>query len=140
MLECLPARPPVINSIFPAKTNSSSIDLSPTTSSLAPLTVYLLQFYSPFSSFSRDSDVAYGFIESVDIIQIIPNVMIVIKGSTTSTYLLRDWAFSATQMLFFNMLSQIVALQLTMKPIFGGQIYVPQAERTVAGTDHGVAV
>ena len=82
----------------------------------------------------------YGFIESVDIMQMIPNVMIAIKGSTTSACLRRDWAFSAIQMLFFDVLSQIVASQPTVKPIFGGQIPVPQTERTVTGTDHGVAV
>lgn len=82
----------------------------------------------------------YGFIESVDIMQMIPNVMIAIKGLTTSASLLRDCAFDAVQMLFFDVLSQIVASQPPVKPIFGGQIYVPQTERTVTGTDHGVAV
>jgi hypothetical protein len=76
----------------------------------------------------------------VDIAQMMPNVMVAIKGLTTSACLLRGRAFCATQMLFFDVFPQIVASQPTVKPIFGFQCYVPQAERTVTGTDHGVAV
>lgn len=58
LLECLLARPLVIDGFFPAKANNGSIDLSPTASSLSLLIVCLLRFYFPFSSFLRDSDVA----------------------------------------------------------------------------------